>query len=153
MEKSEKKRIILKAGLEKQEEIANDFKTSIQEIKDSARLLNESQYDSQQASLNDENNERIDALTGQLNFVKEELDLLHRLNIDAPLHDTVHVGSVVVTNKRTFFISVSLEEFEVKGEKFFGISTKAPIYPEMRGKAAGDHFEFNGTKYSIEDIF
>lgn len=153
MEKQEKKKHILKAGLEKQNSIVNDFKSRIQEMKDSARFINESQYDSQTASQNDETNERIDVLTGQLNFVQEELDFLHKLNVDAPLHDTVHVGSVVVTDKRTFFISVSLEEFEANGGKVFGISTKAPIYSAMRSKAKGDAFEFNGIKYLIEDIY
>ena len=153
MDKSEKKRLILKAGLEKQEKIVNDFRERIQEMKDSARFINESQFDAQQASQNDETNERIDNLTVQLHFVEEELDLLHRLNIDAPLHDTVHVGSVVVTDKRTFFISVSLEEFESNGEKVFGISTKAPLYAQMWGKSKGDEFSFNDMHYKIEDIF
>lgn len=153
MDKKEKKKQILKSGIEKQQSIINDFKTHIQEMKDSARNINESQYDAQQASQNDETNERIDNMTGQLQFVEEEMDLLHRLNIDAPLHDTVHMGSVVETDKRTFFVSVSLEEFEVKSEKVFGLSTKAPLYGEMRGKGKGDTFEFNGTKYEIKDIY
>lgn len=153
MEKREMKRLILKAGLEKQEKLIDDFKTRINEMKDSARMLNESQYDSQQASQNGENMERIDVLTGQLNFAQEELDLLHRLNVDAPDHDSVHMGSVIETDQRTFFISVSLEEFEANGNKVFGISTKAPIYAAMRGKLKGDSFEFNNIKYQIQDIY
>jgi len=153
MSTQEKKRIILQEGMKKQDGIIRDFRSRIDDMKDSTRLLNETQMDAQQASHNGENNERIEVLENQLSFVEEEMDLLHRLNIDAPKHDSVHMGSVVVTDKRTFFISVSLEEYEVAGEKIFGISTKAPLYAEMRGKLKGDSFEFKGFKYQILDIY
>lgn len=153
MSTQEKKRIILQAGMEKQEKIIRDFQARIDDLSDSTRLMNDAQIDAQQASHNGENDERIVMLNGQLSFVEEEMQMLHRLNLDAPRHDSVHMGSVVVTDRRTFFISVSLEEFEVNGEKIFGISTKAPLYAEMRGKLKGDSFEYNGTKYQIEDIY
>lgn len=153
MNKSEIKRAILEAGLNKQQTLIDDFRLRIEEMKENAPMLNESQYDAQQASYNEENNERIDLLSGQLHFVEEEMELLNRLNIDAPLHDSVHIGSVVITDKRNFFVSVSLEEFEVSGINYFGISTKAPIYKVMMGKKAGDQFEFNGISYRIADIF
>ena len=153
MEKTILKKTIIEKGIEKQASIIEDFKTRIAEMKGSEELLGESQYDAHQASYNKETNERVDLLQEQLNFVEEEMNLLNRLNVDAPLHNSIHMGSIVVTDKRTFLISVSLEEFEANGEKIFGISTKAPIYQFMTGKGIGDIFSFNGTSYKILDIF
>jgi transcription elongation GreA/GreB family factor len=153
MNKSELKKLILEQGIKKQEQIVNDFKQRIAELQGSEKLINETQYDRQQASFNGEANEQIDLLVGQLAFVEEEMELLQRLNIDAPLHDSVHFGSVVETDLMTFYICVSLEEFEAGGKKYFGISTKAPLYREMLGKKIGDKFEFNKKTYLIKDIY
>lgn len=153
MDKSILKKAIIEKGIEKQASLIEDFRLRIEEMKSSEELLGETQFDAQQASFNEEINERADLLQGQLNFVEEEMNLLNRLNVDAPLHNSVHMGSVVVTDQRTFFVSVSLEEFEANGGKIFGISTKAPIYQNMVGKGIGDSFEFNGKPYKILDIY
>jgi hypothetical protein len=47
---------------------------------------------------------------------------------------------------------VSSEKVEVNGESVFGISTKAPIYANMRGLEKGK-FQFNETHYVIEDVY
>jgi hypothetical protein len=41
---------------------------------------------------------------------------------------------------------------EVNGESVFGISTKAPIYANMRIRK-GSKFQFNETHYVIEDVY
>ena len=39
-----------------------------------------------------------------------------------------------------------------ENKKFVGISTQAPIFEALVGKRAGDKIEFNGIKYTIEEI-
>jgi hypothetical protein len=41
----------------------------------------------------------------------------------------------------------------VENEKVYGISAKAPIFGVMRGKKAGDHFEYNKVKYTIQKVY
>lgn len=61
----------------------------------------------------------------------------------------VEPGAVVVTDKMTLYICVSIESFEVNGHALFGISTKTPIYASMRGLEKGKTFQFNETVYDI----
>jgi hypothetical protein len=62
-------------------------------------------------------------------------------------------GTVVRTDKETFFISVGIEEFNVDGQPVFGISVQSPIYRVMKGKKVGEHFTYNGITCLIEEIF
>jgi len=153
MNKAELKKEILESGISKQQNLIDNFEHRMDELRSGEKLLNESQYDAQQASHNVEMNEQINLLSNQLHFAQEEMDLLQRLNVDAPLHDSVHFGSVVETDNMVFYISVSLEEFVADGNKYFGISTKAPIYKEMLGKKIGDSFSMNNKQYRITDIY
>lgn len=151
MNKQDLKSKILEAGIARQLELIQSFEKRINELRKSGKHINETQYDAQQASFNDENNEIIDLLTGQLNFVVDEMNVMRTLTDE--VSEQIQMGSVVVTDRMKFFVSVSLEEFEVDGEKFFGISPKAPIYDKMRGLKSGDSFEMNGVKYVIKEVF
>ena len=81
-----------------------------------------------------------------------EMGILKSINPDQ-VNNKVEPGAVVVTNKRIFFIAVSVEKIEVDGQEIFGISTKAPIYSAMIDLKKGDQFEFNGVSYKIHDIY
>jgi predicted RNase H-like nuclease (RuvC/YqgF family) len=151
MNKRDQKLKILEAGMARQKELIHSFEKRIDELRKSGKHLNDTQYDAQQASFNDETNEIIDLLTGQLNFVVDEMNVMRTLTNE--LVQSIKMGAVVVTDRMKFFVSVSLEEFEVDGENYFGISAKAPIYDKMRGLYAGDSFEMNGAKYQIKEVF
>lgn len=152
MDKLEYKRKIWQAGIKKQEQLITDFKTRISAIQDSEESMGETQFDSQHASQQGSNDEIIDALTGQLNFAQEEMKILNGLE-PTYLHESVQNGTVVLTQSYRFYTCVSLEEFEVDEERFFGVSTKSPIYNAMCELKKGDQFEVNGMHYTIEDVF
>ena len=153
MEKLQWKQSVLDAAIDKQQALITDFTQSISDMKKSTKLINEGQFDAQQASYNDEVNERINLLTSQLNFAQEEMDLLNRMEVGQSIHETVRIGSIVETDQRVFFISVSSEELSVAGKDVFGISTKAPIFASMLGKRSGEFFNFNDLLYSIKDVY
>jgi hypothetical protein len=69
------------------------------------------------------------------------------------IHEKIQNGTVVITKDFRFYTSVSLEEFVVGQERFFGVSTKSPIYYAMCELQKGDEFEVNGKHYIIEDAF
>ena len=66
--------------------------------------------------------------------------------------DEITEGNVVLTDKVNFVIGLSFKDFEWENKKFVGISTQAPIFEALVGKRAGDKIEFNGIKYTIEEI-
>jgi hypothetical protein len=73
-------------------------------------------------------------------------------HIDFGPKDLVEEGAVVKLSGRYFVISVSTSRFTCEGENLMGISTMAPIYKVMEGKAAGDTCEFNGREIVVEEV-
>lgn len=62
------------------------------------------------------------------------------------------VGSLVITNKARFYISVSVGEFFFEGDRFYAISEKSPMAQIMKGKKAGDEFTLNNIHQRIEEV-
>ena len=65
----------------------------------------------------------------------------------------VHLGSLVITNKARFYISVSLGEFFFEGDRFYAISQESPLAQKMLGMQTGDEFVLNNIHQVIEEIF
>ena len=85
-----------------------------------------------------------------LSILNSQLKLLNNLTLQ--VRDKVELGSLVVTDKGSFFISTALGVLKVGEDKFFAISTDAPIYEVLKGKKAGDLASFNGNSYRIIEV-
>ena len=73
--------------------------------------------------------------------------------IDAALStQVVSIGSLVITNKLRFFVSVPLGKINFDGQDYFLISLTAPLAKSFVGKQKGDRVSFNGQDYLIEEI-
>jgi hypothetical protein len=147
------KKRILEEGKAKHQSVIDDYRRGIQELQSSKTGDLDGTMDIQQMSQHSEINERISHMAEQLNFAVDEMNILNRIIIEEPLHESVTLGTVVETDKRTFFVSVSIEEFKVDGKEFYGLSQKTPLYAEMAGKKKGDTFAFRNMKYKIKKIF
>ncbi len=147
-----KKEVLVQARL-RQQEIIDDFKRRISELRTSKALLNEDQYDHGQMSMDESNYIIIDELADELNMVNKEMDFLNRMEVGDHLHETVAPGSVVITDRKIFYPSVSVEDFEANGIDLYGISLKAPLYEMMKGKRSGEEFGFRGERYIITDLY
>ncbi len=66
--------------------------------------------------------------------------------------DTIKLGSLVITNKARFYISVSLGEFFFQGDRFYAISPESPMSKIMLGKKVGDDFVLNKIHQEIVEI-
>ncbi len=64
----------------------------------------------------------------------------------------VSIGSLVITNKLRFFISVPLGKINFDGQDYFLVSLTAPLAKGFIGKQKGDSVLFNGQDYLIEEI-
>ena len=65
---------------------------------------------------------------------------------------TAQLGTLVVTNKARFYISVGLGEFFFDGDRFYAISAESPMAKIMEGKREGDEFVLNKIHQKIERI-
>jgi hypothetical protein len=66
--------------------------------------------------------------------------------------DTIVPGSVVITDKQHFFISVPAGAIIASGKSFYAVSPVSPIGKALMGKKAGEKLELNGNSFSIEKL-
>lgn len=62
------------------------------------------------------------------------------------------LGSIVITNKARFYISIGLGEFFFQNDRFYAISEESPMAQIMQGKKIGEEFELNNIRQKIEKI-
>ncbi|MEM1258098.1 MAG: 3-oxoacyl-ACP synthase [Bacteroidota bacterium] len=66
--------------------------------------------------------------------------------------ERVAMGSLVSTNRATYFISISAGKFKGKNAEVYCISAKTPIGQLLMGKTAGDTFWFKGQPSNIVSV-
>jgi len=150
MSKRINKESILRACEIKQQLQIEDFEKEISALK--KEIYAHSESPSQGDSSAAERTEVLQRYESEVGFLKDELEFLDRIDTDSEISE-IGMGAVVVTDKKNFFVSVSIEQVEVNGVDFFGLSTKAPIFQVMRGKKSGENFDFNGILYEIKDVY
>lgn len=67
-------------------------------------------------------------------------------------HEIAQLGSLVITNKARFYISVGLGEFFFEGDRFYAISEESPMAQMIKNKKVGDEFVLNKIHQKIEMI-
>ncbi|RZF62275.1 GreA/GreB family elongation factor [Sphingobacterium corticibacterium] len=72
--------------------------------------------------------------------------------METEIKEKVEIGAIVVTDKVTYFMAVSLGQQRVEGMNFMVISPSSPIGKLLLGREVGDQIVFNGTKQSITAI-
>lgn len=105
-----------------------------------------SKYD----SIREEIQEEIYHLDKQMASLKEMQQKMRKVPKSSA--SVVQIGSLVITNKAWFYISVSLGEFFYKGNRFYAISPESPMAQIMSGKKSGDEFVLNRIHQKIEEI-
>jgi len=153
MNKLNFKKQILEEGRKKHNSVIYDFNARMQELLKNVSKINADKYDLQQQSLSAEASRKLLRLSEQFQFAEKELQIINNIRIDKTLQQRVGPGSVVVTDKKTFFVSASIEKFYVEGKEIFGLSLESPLYKQMQGKKKGDDFTCRGDHYHIKDTF
>lgn len=127
------------------------YKVRVQELSDSL-----ADNDASNDAEDDDGSGELMADFERYNNLKDEHEKLKRVfeNISYGSGKTmVTEGALITTDSNTFLISVSLGELITdEGDKFFAISSKAPIYEAMKDLIAGDSFTFNGMTRNILKI-
>ena len=90
-------------------------------------------------------------LSAQMNELLKLREILLRIDPERK-NDLVTTGSIVITNKNNYFLSVPLGQLKMENEVFFAVGVNAPIIKPMLGKAAGDKVIFNDQHFEIEHI-
>ncbi len=67
-------------------------------------------------------------------------------------YDEVDFGSMVITNKGTYFMAIGLGKVDVEGKPYFCISFASPIGQLLKDKKVGDTIVFRENKIKIKEI-
>jgi hypothetical protein len=85
-------------------------------------------------------------------LIKAEGELESLKRIDFSKKEIAIPGAVVSTESFHFLLGFAAIPFEFEGKRIVGVSVDSPIYPEIRGKKAGDTFTYSNTSYTIKEI-
>ncbi len=91
-------------------------------------------------------------LTKQINILLSQKDKLLTIKTDT-LHNKIGIGSVVITNRGGFYLSVGIGKFESKDSEFFAINPEAPIAKLLIGKKITDKIIYNDDSFEILNVF
>ncbi len=94
----------------------------------------------------------IEKASQQFSSVHQMQKILNRITSKTNT-EVISLGSVVKTSLNNYFISVSIGEVIIEGEKYFAVSPKSPIGYLLLGKKKGDKTEFNGKTFRIIEVF
>ena len=70
--------------------------------------------------------------------------------IDFSPKDKVEEGAIVKMMDRHFVIAVATDRFVCDDTELMGVSTQAPLFQAIEGKAAGDSCTFNGRHFVVD---
>lgn len=138
------------ACMAKQQHLIENFEGEIDSLKKEMFTHDVSQSQGDSSAV--ERNELLVRYENELIFLNNELQILQSID-PSKESDKVELGSVVVTDQRIFYVSVSIEQLEVDEQDIFGLSVNAPIYEALSQASKGDRITFNGIDYIILDIY
>ena len=67
-------------------------------------------------------------------------------------NSTVDFGSLVISNKGKYFISVALGKIVINNTEYYALSLASPIGQALKGHKQGDSISFNRQNIVIEDV-
>ena len=95
--------------------------------------------------------QELDQLEGRLAALRSMQQELARIPMDS-VHQQVGPGSLVTTDRGTYFIAIGLGAIELAGERCYVISLASPLGQVLRGKRTGEVVVFNGGRSTIQAI-
>jgi transcription elongation GreA/GreB family factor len=68
------------------------------------------------------------------------------------VYEQVGFGSLVITDRGSYFIAIGLGAVEVDGEACYAISLASPIGQALKDKCVGEVIDFNGKRITVQEI-
>jgi len=87
----------------------------------------------------------------QIKKIEKEHQIFSKINTKTTL-SCAGLGSVVITGRNRYFISVSAGKYNYNSKIYYCISSKSPIGSLMLGKKVGDLITFNNIDDKILEI-
>lgn len=88
----------------------------------------------------------------QLNDALDLKKAIEKINLEIK-SDSAQVGSIVVTDRGNFFVSVPVGKIEIEKVQYYAISIASPIGLKLKNLTKNDSFNMNGIVYKILKVF
>lgn len=89
----------------------------------------------------------------QMQLLQAKKDWILLQKIETIAKKIVEMGAIVVTDKTTYFIAVSLGKQQIGEVSLMVVSPSSPIGKLLVGSKVGDYLSFNGTKQLIKAVY
>lgn len=66
--------------------------------------------------------------------------------------DTAQAGSLLISSKGNFYLSIAVGKIDLEGKSYYAISTASPLGKLFLGKKKGEKIGFNGQEHEILEI-
>lgn len=142
---------VLKAARAHLETTATELRERITDLRSVTMGDDNSESASQTESRRGSDMELMGSLDDQLTHIRQDLDRLAAIDPAIRL-DVVQYGSVVNTDQRNFLIAASMDDFDVDGVEYLGVTPKAPVVQALSGKRVGEQATVNGVTYVVRNI-
>ncbi len=87
----------------------------------------------------------------QLLEIEKVVQLLKKIDI-AATSNYARLGSLVYTDRFTYFISISIGTVSIGKKDYLCVALNSPVGLLLSGKMKGDEFILNGSSYKITDV-
>ncbi|MEO6150383.1 MAG: 3-oxoacyl-ACP synthase [Mucilaginibacter sp.] len=115
--------------------------------KDDTKSSAGDKYETGREMAQQEENRSMAQLT-EANKLKVALNYINTSHTSA-IADT---GSVILTSKGNFYLSISAGALTVDDKVYFAVSPASPIGLKLKGVQKGDGFLLNGETYKVEEV-
>ena len=93
----------------------------------------------------------LEKLGHQLKSLENSLARLNAFERNTP-SATIKAGSLIVTDRYVFWISIGIGEVTLASKKYYVISPVSPIAQQFLGKKVGDKITFNKQQHCILEV-
>ena len=139
-------------------ELNRSIDSKIQAIKASIADISDSMKNDTKSSAGDKFETGREMMQIELNNKQQQLNKqlqvkkdLSQINLNRS-YDKVEFGSLVMTNKGNYFMSVALGKILINQSSYFALSMASPIGQALKGATVGDKIHFNNQDIEVSDI-
>ena len=134
------------------------FKAKLKSVNDAIALQKESSAGDTKSSAGDKfetgtamTHLEFEKLGHQLKSLETSLGRLNAFEHTTP-SAAIKAGSLIVTDRGVFWISIGIGEVILAGKKYYVISPVSPIAQQFLGKKSGDNITFKKQQHQILEV-
>ncbi|KGE15923.1 GreA/GreB family elongation factor [Sphingobacterium deserti] len=144
------KKQLLEYCLSKSEERLTEIVYAIQQAQEGIESDTKSSAGDKYETSREMIQQDLNRYQNQLLQAKKDAVLLQNIILDEK--ETIGPGSLVKTDKGSYFIAISLGKYRLQDEDFMIISGSSPIGRLLIGNKVGDTIQFNGNVQKIKAV-